>query len=172
MRWLAVLVAVLAGCDWSLHRMQEPVGCRTHGATTLLADGSCDLQPPDGVVSTEPVIAPPPVTRALLERGRDRFERICAPCHGVAADGDSYIARAMTLRRPPSLVDDAAAHLADDRVLTVIATGYGLMPSYASLVAPPDRYAILHFLRAMQARDVPLDALSPAQQQEARTWLH
>lgn len=167
---LATLL-LLAGCDWSLHRMQEPAKCTVDGTTDLLPHGSCNLTPPEGIVSIDPPIAPPPVTRALLVRGRDRFDRICAACHGLRADGDSPVARAMTQRRPPSLVDATAASLRDDRILTVIASGYGLMPSYATIVAPADRYAILHYVRALQHREIALDDLSPAQQAEARRWL-
>lgn len=169
MKALALLV-LLAGCDWSLHRMMETPGCDVHRATDLLPGGSCDLQPPEGVVAMTPAFEPPPPTRALLERGYDRFEKICGACHGVRADGVSYVARAMTLRRPPSLVDAAAAKLPDDRILTVIATGYGVMPSYAS-VLPADRYAILYFLRAMQQREVALSELPADQQAEAKRWL-
>jgi mono/diheme cytochrome c family protein len=168
MRHVALAIACLAGptvfgaCDWSLHRMQERVTCT----------GLCDVEQPDGIVSTDPPTAQPALSRALIERGRDRFERICAPCHGVAGDGQSPVALAMAVRRPPPLVDAAAARLADDRILTVIATGYGLMPSYRVLVAPPDRYAILHYIRALQQRDVALDELSPSQRTEAERWLH
>jgi hypothetical protein len=163
-----LVVALAGGCDWSLHRMQEQPRCQTD---TAFGGAACNLQPPEGVVSIEPVLAPPPVDLALLARGRDRFERFCAPCHGVAADGDSYIARAMTLRKPPSLVDASARSLPDDRILTVIEHGYGLMPEYASALPARDRYAILHFVRAIQQRDVPLDQLPAAQQKEARPWL-
>jgi mono/diheme cytochrome c family protein len=143
-----------------------------HGATALLPGGTCDQLPPDGIVAMEAATAPPPVTRSLLVRGRDRFERICAACHGPAADGVSQVARVMTLRRPPSLVDATAQKLDDTRILTVIATGYGVMPAYGAMVALPDRYAILHYVRALQQREVVIGELSPEQQAEAHRWLH
>ena len=162
MRWWLFLV--IAGCDWSLHRMQEPVRCDM--------DGQCDVEPADGIVAMDSAaIAPPRLTRQLMLRGRERFERVCAACHGVAADGDSQVARTMTLRRPPSLVDANAARLTDDRIVAVITNGYGLMPAYRGLVASDDRYAILHYMRALQQRDVPLDQLSARWQAEARQWL-
>jgi len=168
-RWLVLLA--LAACDWSLHRMQEPVACTVHGTTPHLPNGACDLQPPDGIVAMEPPAPPPPLSRALLERGRDRFERICATCHGLAGDGISQVSRAMTLRRPPSLVDVAAQRLPDDRILFVIERGYGVMPAYRSVLAAADRHAVLHYVRALQQRDVALDALSADAQKEARRWL-
>jgi len=163
------LVLLLAGCDWSLHRMQEQPRCEVDGT---LDGHPCNLAPPEGTVAMAEPAAAPAVTRALLERGRDRFQRFCAPCHGVAGDGASYIARTMTLRRPPSLVDARAASLSDDRILTVIASGYGLMPSYASAVPPRDRYAIASYVRVLQQREVPLAQLPRAQQEEANRWLH
>lgn len=166
------LLLLLASCDWSLHRMQKTDQCTVHGATTLLPNGTCDLQPPPGIVAIDDEPTPaPPVTRDLLLRGRDRFERICAPCHGVAADGDSAVARAMKLRRPPSLIDATVSGFDDTRILTVMATGYGLMPSYSAIVAPRDRFAILNYIRVLQHRDIAFDALSPAEQQEAQRWL-
>lgn len=168
---LLALVAAAAGCDWSLHRMQKPIRCGVDQATTLLPDNSCNLVPPEGTVSMEPPFQAPPLTRGLLLRGRDRFDRFCAPCHGLAANGDSYVARAMTLRRPPTLVDRIVSGFPDQRILDVIAHGYGLMPEYASALPPADRYAILQYLRALQGREVSLDELPPAQQQEAKSWL-
>ena len=164
----AALLLLVASCDWSLHRMQEQPHCLPDG---VLGGEPCNALPPDGIVSIDPPVAAPPITRALIERGRDRFNRFCAPCHGVAGDGDSYIARAMTLRKPPPLVDAAAASLGDERVLTVMASGDGLMPSYASAIPLRDRYAILSYVRVLQHREVAFDQLTPAQQQEAKRWL-
>ncbi len=167
----ALLCLALAACDWSLHRMQEPVGCVVHGTTDLLPNGACDLVAPEGSIAMTPPDRVPPVTRDLLVRGRDRFDRFCAPCHGLHADGDSYIARAMQLRKPPSLVDAAAQKFDDGRILSVIASGDGVMPSYASALAFRDRFAILQYVRALQQRDVPLEQLPLAQREEAMRWL-
>ena len=167
MRWLAVLA--LAACDWSLHRMQEQPRCATHAATPLTPTGTCDVLPPAGIVALgdEP-IARPARTRALLERGRDRYDRFCAACHGVAGDGDADVAAAMTLRRPPTLL----VPLSDDRVFDAVSSGYGVMPEYASVLAPRDRWAVVEYVHVLRGRDVALDALSPALREEAVSWLH
>lgn len=164
------LLLALAGCDWSLHRMQEPVGCTVNGATDLLDHGSCDLVPPPGIVAMTAAEPMPPITRALLDRGRDRFDRVCAACHGLRADGVSAVASSMTLRKPPSLVDATVTGFSDERILTVLEVGYGLMPSFHWIPAA-DRYAILHYVRALQHRVVALDQLSPTRRAEARQWL-
>ncbi|HEY4240390.1 MAG TPA: cytochrome c [Kofleriaceae bacterium] len=156
---ILAIATLLAGCDTSLHRMQTR------------PDLGGPTAPPAGAIPMDEPAAPPPLTRALVERGRDRFEKTCAACHGVAGDGDSQVARAMTLRRPPSLVDAAAAQLSDGRILAVIDAGYGLMPPCRAFVTPDDRVAILHYVRVLQRRDVALAALSPPLQQEAARWL-
>jgi mono/diheme cytochrome c family protein len=166
-----VIIVMLAGCDWSLHRMQEPVGCRENGATDLLPDGSCHVQSPAGAVAMDSVDLEPPLTRALVLRGRNRFERICAACHGARGDGDSPVARTMQLRRPPSLVAPAARALSDARLLDVITYGYGLMPSYRALLGVADRHAVVHYVRVLQQREVPIESLPMEQQMEARRWL-
>jgi mono/diheme cytochrome c family protein len=169
----SLALLALAACDWSLHRMQRGPRCGVDESTELLANASCEQPPPDGIVAfdPEPPAPPPPITRALLVRGRDRFDRFCAPCHGLAGDGDSQVARAMSLRVPPSLVGAAAATLPDARILVTIERGYGVMPSYAMVLAPRDRFAVLHYVRALQQRIVELTALSPAQREEATRWL-
>ncbi|HSN26041.1 MAG TPA: cytochrome c [Kofleriaceae bacterium] len=147
-RWLMLLA--LSACDWTLHRMQEQPKCKTYGT---LDGQQCAALPPEGIVPVDEPPQPPPLTKQLVLRGRDRFDRFCAPCHGVAANGSSYVATAMTLRRPPSLVDPAARSLPDDRILAVIDRGYGVMPSYGAAVPFTDRYAILHYVRVLQQHD-------------------
>jgi mono/diheme cytochrome c family protein len=89
------------------------------------------------------------VDRALLERGRERFNIYCAPCHSRAGDG-----RGMIVQRgfppPPSfheqrLLDAPAGHF-----FNVITSGYGAMYSYASRVPVDDRWAIVAYIRALQ----------------------
>jgi mono/diheme cytochrome c family protein len=160
MKWLLVF---LCACDWSLHRMQEQPKCTTHA---VLDGEPCDLVPPPASIplgaDREP--ARPPLSRALIDRGRDRYDRMCAPCHGIAGDGDSDVARAMTVRRPPSLVDDVVRAFPDDRIYFVIGHGYGVMPSYGGALAPRDRWAVLAYVRALQAREAPVS-------EQALQWL-
>ena len=48
--------------------------------------------------SARRALTPPPVTAALVQRGRERFDIHCAVCHGYAGDGDSVVASKMSLR--------------------------------------------------------------------------
>ena len=93
---------------------------------------------------------PVPVTRALLERGRARFAIACATCHGVAGDGDTVVARNRQRRRPPSLHEPRIVALSPGALYRVIVAGYGLMPSYAKLVEPADRWAVVAYVRTLE----------------------
>ena len=168
----ALLLLALAGCDWSLHRMQEQPKCTTFASTPLLAGWTCSLTPPQGTIAWQDEgEARPPRSRGLIERGEDRFERFCAACHGQLGDGDSDVARAMALRKPPTLLDATAAALDDDRIFTVITNGYGMMPSYASSLPPADRWAVIELVRVLQHREIAIDQLTAGELKEALSWL-
>jgi hypothetical protein len=161
-RVLAVCLGVASvGCDnaeptpdWS--RMITQPRLSSFGATELFADQRAMRPLPAGTVPRESIadpvrrtglaasgevsdVIPLPITRALLDRGRERFAIVCAPCHGIAGDGDSVVARSMQRRRPPSLYEPRIAALAPGALYRVITLGYGLMPSYAALLGPDDR---------------------------------
>jgi len=103
-----------------------------------------------GKVNGEPAdVFPFPVTREVLERGRERYNIYCSPCHDYTGSG-----RGMIVQRgfppPPSyhlerLVKAPAGHFFE-----VISNGYGAMYSYASRVTPEDRWAIVAYIRALQ----------------------
>ena len=90
--------------------------------------------------------------KALIERGQERFNVYCSPCHGRAGDGHGMISqRGLALRRPPAnyhterLRNMPVGHFYD-----VISNGYGVMFSYGSRVEPQDRWAIAAYIRALQ----------------------
>jgi mono/diheme cytochrome c family protein len=158
------LLVVLAGCDWGLARMNDQPRCEPGDTTKFLPDGRCDHAPPQGTVAWRSIeqnvrIAP---TRAVIERGADRFAKFCAPCHGVFGDGRSPVAADMLLRPPPSLHEERLIAVTDDFLAQVIQQGYGLMPSYARVLPSTDRWAVVHYVRTLQTSGrVALDTLSP-----------
>lgn len=90
------------------------------------------------------------VTRALLERGRERFEINCMPCHGLVGDGRGMIAQ-RGFPAPASYHTDRLREVEDGHIVDVISNGFGRMYSYAARVAPEDRWAIAAYIRALQA---------------------
>jgi hypothetical protein len=100
-------------------------------------------------VATSPNI-PMPITRELLERGQEQYTIYCAVCHSSAGDGDGMIVR-RGLYSPPSYYIPRLVTQPDSHFYNVITNGYGTMFSYAERVAPDDRWAIVAYIRALQA---------------------
>jgi len=103
---------------------------------------------------------PLPVTMALLERGQQRFDIYCAPCHGLGGNGDGMIAR-RGFPAPPSYHTDRLREASDSHFYQVISDGYGVMYPYADRISPQDRWAIVAYIRALQlSRHAPRDRLA------------
>jgi mono/diheme cytochrome c family protein len=124
--------------------------------------------PPNTVARDEPLSSPPapPVTMALLERGKQRFEINCAPCHSRLGDGDGVIVQ-RGFPRPPSYYIQRLRDAPNEHFYDVITHGYGVMYSYADRVEPADRWAIIAYIRALQASTSATVADVPPQQREA-----
>lgn len=108
--------------------------------------------PPPGTVARDdrPAPKPPPLTDALLARGQERFDIYCSPCHGRIGDGNGMIVQ-RGFPSPPSYFIDRLLQAPSQHFYDVITNGYGAMYSYATRVAPEDRWAIVAYIRALQA---------------------
>jgi mono/diheme cytochrome c family protein len=182
---LALAGAPLGACDndeitpdWS--RMITQPKLLPYGATELFADQRAMRPLPAGVVARERIAdpvrrtgrdaagrdvteVPLPITRALLERGRERFAIACAACHGIAGDANTVVAHDMQRRRPPSLHEARIIALSPGALYRVITQGYGLMPSYDTLLSADDRWAVIAYVRTLELSwTAQLEALPPA----------
>ncbi|MGI9087408.1 MAG: c-type cytochrome [Chthoniobacterales bacterium] len=92
---------------------------------------------------------PMPVTGELLARGQQRFEIYCAVCHGPTGAGNGMIVQ-RGFPPPPSLHEQRLRDAPVGHFFDVMTNGYGVMYSYASRVAPEDRWAIAAYIRALQ----------------------
>jgi hypothetical protein len=92
---------------------------------------------------------PYPVTMKLLERGQERFQIYCVPCHSPLGDGDGMVAR-RGFPHPPSYHIARLRQAPDRHFYDVMTNGYGIMYSYADRVSPEDRWAIVAYIRALQ----------------------
>ncbi|MBO9539953.1 cytochrome c [bacterium] len=103
-----------------------------------------------GLVGGKAVDAFPfPITRSVLERGRERFEIYCAPCHDRTGYGNGMIVQ-RGFTHPPSLHEPRLIQAPAGHFVQVMALGYGTMFSYASRVSAEDRWAVAAYLRALQ----------------------
>ena len=94
------------------------------------------------------------ITRADVERGHDRFNIYCTPCHGRLGDGHGMIV-SRGLRQPPSYHDERLRNAPVGHFFDVMTNGYGAMYSYASRVPVDDRWRIAAYIRALQLSQNP-----------------
>ena len=92
---------------------------------------------------------PMPVTAAVLERGQERYNIFCAPCHGRTGKGDGMIVQ-RGMRQPPSFMEDRLRNAAAGYFFDVMTHGFGAMQDYAAQIPVLDRWAIVAYERALQ----------------------
>jgi mono/diheme cytochrome c family protein len=92
---------------------------------------------------------PVPLDMALLERGRQRYEIYCSPCHGLAGKGDGMVVR-RGYRQAASFHIDRLRAQPVGYFYDVIAHGFGAMPDYAAQIPVRDRWAVVAYIRALQ----------------------
>ncbi|WP_368310159.1 cytochrome c [Luteibacter sp. CQ10] len=157
-------ILMLSGCERSVHDMYDQPRYKRGAEAPLFADHVAARLPPQGSVPIDATTsrAPvPPITMALLERGRQRYTIFCAPCHGATGDGDGMVVR-RGFPAPPSYHEPRLRQAGDDHLYDVITDGWGVMYPYRDRVSPTDRRAIVAYIRALQlSRDVPADRLQP-----------
>jgi hypothetical protein len=90
------------------------------------------------------------ITKADLERGRERFNIYCAPCHSRLGDGNGYIPSRGFPRMPPSFHIERLEKAPAGYIFGVITEGFGIMPDYASQIPVRDRWLIVAYIRALQ----------------------
>ncbi len=92
---------------------------------------------------------PFPVTRAVLERGRERFNIFCSPCHGRLGDGRGIVVQ-RGFKQPPSYHEQRLREAPIGHFFDVITNGFGAMANFDYRVPVRDRWAIAAYIRALQ----------------------
>jgi mono/diheme cytochrome c family protein len=110
---------------------------------------------------------PLPVNEALLQRGRERFDIYCAPCHGRLGDGNGITKRIGVMAAVANLHDKRIVELTDGEIFNTITSGKSTMGAYGPLVPTQDRWAIVAYLRALQLSWLGAKDDLPADQQAA-----
>jgi mono/diheme cytochrome c family protein len=107
---------------------------------------------------------PFPVTMEVLERGQERFNVYCTPCHSRVGNGAGMIVqrgyRPAGNFHTQRLLEAPLGHF-----FYVMTNGYGAMPDYASQLTPEDRWAVVAYIKALQLSQAakPSDAAEGAQ---------
>ena len=116
---------------------------------------------------------PFPITEKDLDRGQERFNIFCTPCHDATGSGNGMIVQ-RGYRPPPSFHIERLRTADPGYMFDVITNGFGAMPDYRTQIDPRDRWRIVAYIRALQlsnagtAADIPggnPDAANKAAQQ-------
>jgi mono/diheme cytochrome c family protein len=151
---LALLLA-LAACDESMDKQNR---MKTYGSSDGTAAWPADgeaLPLVEGTVAQgalereRQVAEPPPVSLALLQRGRERYDIYCAACHGLTGAGDGIVV-ARGFPKPAAFTDPPLMQAPARAMVEAIGRGYGVMYSFSDRVDPADRWAIVAYIRALQ----------------------
>jgi mono/diheme cytochrome c family protein len=93
---------------------------------------------------------PLPITPRLVQRGHERFDIYCSPCHGKLGDGNGITKVIGAMPAVANLHDKRIVEMTDGEIFNTITHGKGLMGSYGPTVPAEDRWAIIAYTRALQ----------------------
>jgi len=181
--WFVCIGAVamlLSGCRLDMHLQPKYL---PYAKTDFFADGRSERQPVPGTVARGQLRVdelfytgrengvvvdkfPFTITRADLERGRERFNVYCTPCHDYTGSGRGMIVQ-RGFPQPPSyhiqrLRDAPAGHFYE-----VITNGFGAMYSYAARIEPADRWRIAAYIRVLQlSQNAKIDDVPVSERQD------
>jgi mono/diheme cytochrome c family protein len=96
-------------------------------------------------VATMPVT----VDEALVERGRERYEIYCQPCHDARGDGKGILFQRGNVPTG-DFHQEKILKYPDGQIFDVITNGVGLMAGYRWPIPPADRWAIIAYVRELQ----------------------
>ncbi len=92
---------------------------------------------------------PFPVTMEVLERGQERFNVYCTPCHSRVGNGLGEIVE-RGYKPAGNLHDQVRRAQPLSHYFYVMTHGYGAMPDYREQLTPEDRWAVAAYIRALQ----------------------
>ena len=162
---LAGLGLTLVGC--SRLDMQDQPKFKPQRGSDFFADGRSNRPEVDGTIARGSLdedtayydgkdaqgndIAefPLAVDKAFIERGQQRYDAYCSPCHGRIGNGLGMIVR-RGFKQPPSYHIDRLRTAPVGHFYDVVTNGYGAMLNYAAQVQVRDRWAIVAYIRALQ----------------------
>jgi mono/diheme cytochrome c family protein len=111
---------------------------------------------------------PMEIDAEMMQRGRERYNVFCSPCHGLSGYGDGMIAKRAdelqegTWTPPTSFHTDLIRQREDGHLYNTINNGIRNMPAYGSQIPVADRWAIVAYVRALQrSQNATVDDVPP-----------
>jgi mono/diheme cytochrome c family protein len=108
--------------------------------------------------SKEIISNPYPITNAGLSRGKALYEINCGICHGNKGDGEGYLVsesnpNAVYPAQPAILTSDTFTYASNGRLYHAIMHGKNVMGGYADKLSYEERWQVIHYIRALQAKN-------------------
>jgi cytochrome c5 len=173
---LTPCLLLLAGCRQDMHNQPR---YKPLAGTAFFGDGRSARPPVEGTVARGHLrldtarytgkdgdrdvdVFPFAITRADVDRGQERFNIYCSPCHSRTGDGNGMVVR-RGFRQAASYHTEKLIKAPVGHFFDVITNGFGAMPSYGSRIPPDDRWRIAAYIRVLQLsenariEDVPAD---------------
>jgi hypothetical protein len=155
--------------EWGFPSMEHQPKLRPQSSSAFFADGRADRLPPPRTVARGMlreddhlhrgkdasggfVSGMPPgltIDLAFLERGRDRYQIYCAPCHGATGDGNG-ITKRYGMGATPTYHDPRLRTMPDGEIYNTLTNGKNTMLPYADKLPPEDRWAVVAYVRSLQ----------------------
>jgi mono/diheme cytochrome c family protein len=176
----ALLLLAAAGCRQNMHNQHK---VKTLAASDFFPDGQGARPIPAHTVArgdlregwaytgldaaNKPAVDLPfPLTREVLERGQQRYDIFCSPCHDRQGTGRGMIVQ-RGYKQPTSYHVERLRNAPVGYFYNVITEGFGVMPSYAPQVSVADRWAIAAYIRVLQYRQTAKLADLPPERRQA-----
>jgi mono/diheme cytochrome c family protein len=181
---VGVALAFLLLVSACAQKMRDQPRLDPDAPTTLFANGTAAQAPVDDTVArgfaqtnTELYTGkdaqgndltqfPFSITAADMQRGQERYNIYCAPCHGrLGTGGGVVVGHGFTT--PPTYHQDRLRNAPVGHFFDVMTHGLNTMPGYANQVSPQDRWRIVAYIRALQfSMNAPANQLPPEDQQK------
>lgn len=170
----------IVGCRQDMHDQPK---YQPYESSTFFQDGIASRVAPEGTVARDELFADEPfyygkengepisyfpmdVDKSVLERGRQRYDIFCSPCHDRAGNGRGMIVQ-RGFKQPPSLHSDRLREALPGYLFDVITNGYGSMYSYKERIPVEDRWKIVAYMRALQlSQQAPASVLNEADKEK------
>ena len=94
-------------------------------------------------------LLPFPATLTVLQKGQERFNVYCTPCHSRVGNGLGAIVQ-RGYKPAGNLNDQVRRAEPLSHYFYVMTHGYGAMPDYSAQLAPEERWAVAAYIRALQ----------------------
>jgi mono/diheme cytochrome c family protein len=108
--------------------------------------------------SAEIIDNPFPITKEGLAKGKELYNLFCAICHGEKGDGNGWLVdeanpNAAYPAAPANFLLDTFYNSTNGRYYHAIMQGKGVMGAYNDKISYKERWEVIHWIHALQAKE-------------------